>query len=43
MEEALIIPLFHEQIYRFSQPSVRGFRFGTSTPEIHYDEISIEA
>ena len=41
-EEALIVPLFHEQMYRFCQPSVRGFRFGTSTPEVRYDEIFLD-
>ena len=41
-EEALIIPLFHEQMYRFCQASVRGFRFGTSTPEVRYDELFLD-
>ena len=42
LEEALIVPLFHEQMYRFCQSSVRGFRFGTSTPEVRYDEIFLD-
>lgn len=39
VQELLVLPLFHEQIYRFRHPSVRGFRFGQSTPEVHYDEL----
>ena len=42
IEEALILPLFHEQIYRFCHSSLRGFRFGTSTPEVHYDELFLD-
>jgi ABC-type transport system substrate-binding protein len=39
VHDLLVLPLFHEQIYRFRHPSVRGFRFGQSTPEVHYDEL----
>ena len=41
VHEALVVPLFHEQIYRFRHPSVRGFRFGMSTPEVRYDELYV--
>ncbi len=41
VHEVLVVPLFHEQIYRFRHPSVRGFRFGTSTPEVRYDELYV--
>ncbi|MEM1183260.1 MAG: hypothetical protein AAGM22_33260, partial [Acidobacteriota bacterium] len=41
-QEALLIPLFHEQVYRFCHPKVAGFRFGTSTPEVRYDELYLE-
>ncbi|MCP4653816.1 MAG: protein kinase [bacterium] len=40
--EALLIPLFHEQIYRFCHPGVRGFRFGVSTPEVLYEELHVK-
>lgn len=43
VDQALILPLFHEQMYRFCGPSVQGFRFGTSTPEVRYDELFIES
>ena len=38
----MILPLFHEQIYRFCHPDLRGFRFGTSTPEVHYAELFLD-
>lgn len=41
VHDALVLPLFHEQIYRFRHPSVRGFRFGMSTPEVRYDELYV--
>lgn len=37
--EALLIPLFHEQTYRFRQPSVRGLRLGLTIPELRYEEL----
>lgn len=37
--EALVVPIFHEQIYRFCHPSVRGFRFGISAPEVRYEDL----
>ena len=40
-DEALVVPLFHEQIYRFRQSSVRGFRFGLGPPEVRYDELHV--
>ena len=40
--EALVIPLFHEQIYRFCHPGVCGFRFGIGTPEVLYEELYVK-
>ncbi len=40
--EALLIPLFHEQIYRFCHHSVCGFRFGMSRPEVRYEELYLK-
>lgn len=39
--EHLILPLFHEQTYRFAQPNVRGLRLGITLPEVRYDEIEL--
>ncbi len=39
--DALLIPLFHEQTYRFRQPGVQGLRFGLTTPEVRYEELYI--
>lgn len=41
--EVLIIPLFHEQMYRFLAPHLQGFRFALHMPEVHYEELFIEA
>ncbi|MEM6794799.1 MAG: ABC transporter substrate-binding protein, partial [Acidobacteriota bacterium] len=40
-DRALLLPLFHEQIYRFCHPSVGGFSFG-STPEVRYDQLFVK-
>ncbi len=40
--DALLIPLFHEQIYRFCHPGIRGFRFGIGTPEVLYEELYVK-
>ena len=38
-QEALVIPLFHEQIYRVVRPEVAGLRLGWGAPEVAYDEL----
>jgi len=38
--EALVIPLFHEQSYRFAHPDLRGLKLGLSLPEVRYEELS---
>ena len=40
--EAMIIPLFHEQMVRFVAPGVGGFRFALHMPEVHYEELYLE-
>ncbi len=37
--EALLIPLFHEQTYRFCHPTMAGLRFGLTVPEVYYEEL----
>jgi len=38
-QEALLIPLFHEQTYRFAQPTVKGLNLSLGTPEVRYEEL----
>jgi ABC-type transport system substrate-binding protein len=39
--EALLIPLFHEQVYRFARPEVEGLTVGFGQPIVLYDNLSI--
>ena len=39
--ERLLIPLFHEQNYRFVHPTVEGLKLGLSTPEVRYEELHV--
>ena len=40
--EALILPLFHDQVYAFSRPEVEGFdHVGQASPTINYEELWI--
>ncbi len=39
--EALLVPLLHEQSYRFLHPSIEGVRVYYALPEIRYEEISV--
>jgi ABC-type oligopeptide transport system substrate-binding subunit len=38
--ETWIVPLFHEQVYRFCHPSVRGLRLNLTVPDVRYEELS---
>ncbi|MCP4658291.1 MAG: protein kinase [bacterium] len=37
--DRLLVPLFHEQTYRFCHPSIGGLRLGLGMPEVRYDEL----
>jgi ABC-type oligopeptide transport system substrate-binding subunit len=39
--DALLIPLFHEQVYRFIQPDVEGLSLGFSLPTVAYEKLSV--
>ncbi len=39
--EAILIPLFHEQIALFCRPEVAGLRFGMTSPQVCYDELVV--
>ena len=39
--EALLVPLFHEQVYRFSRPDVQGLSLSYWLPAVTYENLSI--
>lgn len=39
--EAFLIPLFHEQIYRFARPEVRHLRLRFGWPTVAYEELAV--
>ena len=40
--EALLIPLFHEQVYRFARPEVEGLALGFGQPIVQYENLTIK-
>jgi peptide/nickel transport system substrate-binding protein len=38
-QRALLVPLFHEQTYRFARPEVQGFEFRYSYPTVAYEKL----
>lgn len=38
-QECLVLPLFHEQAYRFAAPDLSGLRLGLGVPEVRYEEL----
>ena len=41
VREALLLPLFHEQVYRFARPEVEGLSVSFGAPTVAYDELRI--
>jgi oligopeptide transport system substrate-binding protein len=39
--EALVLPLFHEQVYRFARPEVEGLSLNFSVPEVSYESLHV--
>ena len=39
--EALLLPLFHEQAYRFAQPDVGGLTVSFGIPNVAYEELHL--
>ena len=39
--DALMLPLFHEQVYRFARPEIEGLTVGFSQPVVQYENLSI--
>ncbi len=40
--EALLLPLFHEQIYRFARPEVEGLTVGFTSPSVPYENLWVK-
>ncbi|HUF16759.1 MAG TPA: BREX system ATP-binding domain-containing protein, partial [Thermoanaerobaculia bacterium] len=40
--DALLLPLFNEQIYRIARPEVDGLALNVSVPEVQYDELRVQ-
>ena len=41
-KEALLLPLFHEQVYRFARPEVEGLTVGFSYPHVPYENLWVK-
>jgi len=42
-KDALLLPLFHDQVYAFARPEVEGFdRVGQASPTIYYEELWVK-
>ena len=41
VRDALLLPLFHEQVYRFARPEVEGLSLGFASPTVAYEELRI--
>ena len=39
--QALVVPLFYEQSYRFCQPGVEGLELTLGAPEVRYEELLV--
>jgi ABC-type oligopeptide transport system substrate-binding subunit len=39
-EQALLLPLFHEQVYRFSRPELAGLALSFGSATVAYEELS---
>jgi ABC-type transport system substrate-binding protein len=40
-KDALLVPLFHEQVYRFARPEVKGLSVGISVPTVNYADLRV--
>jgi ABC-type transport system substrate-binding protein len=41
VREALLLPLFHDQVYRFTRPEVEGLAMGLANPIVTYENLSV--
>ncbi|HET7294376.1 MAG TPA: ABC transporter substrate-binding protein [Vicinamibacteria bacterium] len=42
-QEALLLPLFHEQVYRFARPEVEGLFVSFGNPAVAYEELRLRS
>ena len=43
VKDALLLPLFHDQVYAFARPEVEGFdRVGQASPMVYYEELWVK-
>jgi peptide/nickel transport system substrate-binding protein len=40
-KDTLLLPLFHEQVYRFARPEVEGLALSLSTPIVGYENLRV--
>ena len=40
-KNAVLLPLFHEQVYRFVRPGLKGLKFTFSYPTVAYESLSL--
>lgn len=40
--DSMLIPLFHEQVYRFARPEVEGLSLSFGVPEIAYENLGLK-
>jgi ABC-type oligopeptide transport system substrate-binding subunit len=41
-KEALVVPLFHDQLYRFGRPEIAGLNLSFSPPYVDYATLSLK-
>lgn len=41
-DEAIIVPLFHDQYHLFRQPALRGLEINLTVPEVRYESLYLE-
>ncbi len=39
--DAFVVPLFHEQVYRFARPELQGLKLRIRCPEVAYEELTL--
>jgi ABC-type transport system substrate-binding protein len=39
--EAVLLPLFNEQVYRFVRPEIEGLTLNLIPPEVSYEELTV--
>ena len=40
-DEARLLPLFHEQVYRFARPELEGLNVSYRNPAVSYENLKV--